>query len=592
MKKTVFSLFIISILAGFASAEDRGVKITVKTKSDAVVPLYSDYAALVIGAGDYRQGWPKLPNPPKDARDVAETLKAIGFRAENIRLITDPTNAELRDAFSRLVKENMEESRAVLVYFAGHGHTLKQADGTPLGYIVPVDAPDPDDDIVRFMEHAVSMRDIETYAQLIRARHVLMLFDSCFSGALFTVMREKPSAFIEEKIARPVRQFITAGRENESVPDRSVFKDVFIQGVKDRYADMNRDGYVTGEELGYYLQEHVVNYSKKMQHPQFGKINNPLLDKGDFVFQTALLSGDHADVPKKVKTEGPERSMAVEKDIAVRPRERVQQDGQAGEEHADRDAVGEVVLIQGGCFSMGDIFGDGESDEKPVHEVCVKDFYMGKHEVTVEEFRKFVNTTGYRTEAETGGGCFVWTGKRLEREPARSWMSPGFVQANRHPVVCVSWNDALAYTEWLSGKTGKRYRLPSEAEWEYAARGGGKKEKWPGAAHEAELAGYAWFDRNGEGTPHGVGEKKPNSLGLHDMSGNVWEYVQDWYGENYYAQSIRENPRGPVGGEFRALRGGSFLCPPASLRASERYWERPDFRSPNNGFRIAAGGDR
>jgi hypothetical protein len=111
-----------------------------------------------------------------------------------------------------------------------------------------------------------------------------MAFDSCFSGAIFQMARTKPSAYIEEKVAYPVRQFMTAGSEDETVPDKSIFKDVFIQAIQDGFADLNQDAYITGEELGGYLQEHVVNYTHKAQHPQFGKINNPKLDKDDFVF--------------------------------------------------------------------------------------------------------------------------------------------------------------------------------------------------------------------------------------------------------------------------------------------------------------------
>jgi hypothetical protein len=172
----------------------------------------------------------------------------------------------------------------VLIWYSGHGHTLEEADGTRLDYIVPTDAPDPNRDEAGFMGKAVDMRQLETVAKRIRSKHVLMVFDSCFSGAIFAMTRAVPSAYIQEKVAKPVRQFVTAGREDEEVPDRSVFKTCFIQGVGEGYADRNKDGYVTGEELGSYLQEKVVNYSNKAQHPQYGKINNPKLDKGDFIF--------------------------------------------------------------------------------------------------------------------------------------------------------------------------------------------------------------------------------------------------------------------------------------------------------------------
>ena len=264
----------------------RGQGVTVEAKqndgSTKMLPLYKDYYALVIGCGDYRSGWPSLPNPVPDAKEVAEALKQSGWRVD---LLLDPNWAGLRTALNRLITgEGRKKEQAILLWYSGHGHTLTEADGSRLGYIVPVDAPDPQTHELGFMEKSISMRQIETVARRVMAKHMLMVFDSCFSGALFTTTRARPSPFIEEKIARPVRQFITAGNENEQVPDKSVFKTVFLQGIKEGDADRNKDSYVTGQELGAYLQEKVVNYTKKAQHPQYGKINNPKLDKGDFIF--------------------------------------------------------------------------------------------------------------------------------------------------------------------------------------------------------------------------------------------------------------------------------------------------------------------
>jgi hypothetical protein len=288
MKTLGAYLFLISTAICFIAAPaftaSRGILVKTLTTAGSArqIKLYSGYHALVVGCGDYRAGWPQLPHPVADAREVAATLKQLDWEVE---LLEDPGWDRLDTALNRLITgPGRVKDKAVLFWFSGHGHTLEEADGTKLGYIVPVDAPMPAKDEIGFMRRAIDMRQIETVAKRIRSKHVLMVFDSCFSGALFTMVRAAPSHYIEEKITEPVREFITAGRENEKVPDRSVFKVVFIQGIKDGYADFNRDGYVTGEELGAYLQEKVINYSRKAQHPQFGKINNPRLDKGDFVF--------------------------------------------------------------------------------------------------------------------------------------------------------------------------------------------------------------------------------------------------------------------------------------------------------------------
>ncbi|MGD2184477.1 MAG: DUF1566 domain-containing protein [Desulfobacterales bacterium] len=294
-------LFLIAIgiylITSPAFAATRGILVKTQTSSGSPrhIKLYSGYHALVVGCGNYRAGWPRLPHPVADAREVAATLKSMDWKVE---LLEDPGWDRLDTALNRLIAgPGRSKDKALLFWFSGHGHTLEEADGTKLGYIVPVDAPLPSKDEIGFMRRAIDMRQIETVAKRIRSKHVLMIFDSCFSGALFTMVRAAPSHYIEEKIAKPVREFITAGRENEKVPDRSVFKVVFIQGIKDGYADVNRDGYVTGEELGAYLQEKVINYSRKAQHPQFGKINNPRLDKGDFVF---VLKRSQPPAPTKI----------------------------------------------------------------------------------------------------------------------------------------------------------------------------------------------------------------------------------------------------------------------------------------------------
>lgn len=261
----------------------KGIEVLVKTaQGDRPIRLYSGYYALVVGCGDYRAGWPDLPNAVQDARDVAAALKNMGWK---VKLLENPTWAKLRTALNGLITgPGRSPDMAIMVYYAGHGHTLSEVDGTKLGYIVPVDAPDPAKDEIGFMERSISMRQVETVARRIRSKHVLMAFDSCFSGAIFQTTRARPSPYIQEKAAKPVRQFITAGNENEEVPDKSVFKTVLIQGLGEGFADRNRDGYITGQELGAYLQEQVVNYSHGGQHPQYGKIMNPKLDKGDFIF--------------------------------------------------------------------------------------------------------------------------------------------------------------------------------------------------------------------------------------------------------------------------------------------------------------------
>jgi len=257
-----------------------------------------------------------------------------------------------------------------------------------------------------------------------------------------------------------------------------------------------------------------------------------------------------------------------------------------GQAFTDAATGVEFVFVKGGCYEMGDTFGDGEADEKPVHNVCVSDFYLGKYEVMVGQFKRFVNETGYRTEAEKGDGCYVWSGSKWEKDGSKSWRSPGFSQDDNQPAVCVSWNDTQAFNDWLSRKGGKSHRLPTEAEWEYAARSGGKKEKYAGTSNDFGLGDYVWYNANSGSRTHSVGGKTPNGLGLYDMTGNVWEWCQDWYREKYYTESPRDNPRGPSSGQYRVLRGGSWFHSPGSVRAADRSRVEPAYRYNSYGFRL------
>ena len=157
----------------------------------------------------------------------------------------------------------------------------------------------------------------------------------------------------------------------------------------------------------------------------------------------------------------------------------------------------EMVEIRAGCFEMGSPKGEAhrDSDERQ-HQVCVKDFEIGRHEVTRGQFRAFVEATGYRTDAEknTNEGCYLWDGKQDKLMSGMSWRDPGYPQQDDHPVACVSLYDAMAYVAWLSRETGQSYRLPTEAEWEYAARAGTTTAYWWGGQASHEYANYGTDD--------------------------------------------------------------------------------------------------
>ena len=704
-----FSLCLI-IIGGLFSQTNRGMKtITVHTKEGKAVELYKDSYALVVGNGTYTNGWNPLRGALQDVEEVAAALKKHGF---TVTLKKDLTKPNFEDAFEQFVTEGRQEDNRLLFYYAGHGYTEELANGDDLGYLVMVDTPLPEDSVINH-RRSVDMESLVTQAKRIQARHVLFVFDSCFSGTILNASRnqEQPES-ISYSVRRPVRQFITAGSANETVPDKSVFKQAFLNLIGGSARQPAPDDYITGEELGFYLKHQVPKYNKA-QHPQYGKINDPNLDQGDFVFvlpkedawtppptdlstvatltvtstpsgasvyindvqiaKTPLqgyqidtgvrrvkqvevrlslsgynnrvarltLKGGQQEVWRAGRLEkmvspiatltvtstpsgatvyvdgrqigrtplqghgidtGKQREKQVEVGLELlgykshvaqlmlkgsqsTPWEvRLEKMAQIQKTTVPSgDAPEGMVLIPAGEFQMGSK--DGNSNESPVHTVYVDAFYMDIYEVTNAQYKKFVDANpGWgkdRTPSSYRRSSYLkhWNGNSYPRDEGE------------HPVVYVSWYAAMAYAQW-AGK-----RLPTEAEWEKAARGGLARKKYPwGNSIDSSKANYG---RNVGGTTP-VGSYPPNRHGLYDMAGNVWEWCLDGYEGNFYAYSPRRNPIGgtadnivyviknfaKIGGSG-VWRGGSWFTDPQDLRVAHRYSSSLNASSNLNGFRCA-----
>lgn len=223
----------------------------------------------------------------------------------------------------------------------------------------------------------------------------------------------------------------------------------------------------------------------------------------------------------------------------------------------------EMVFVKGGTFEMGST--DGEDDEKHVHSVTLDDFYIGKYEVTQAQWRAVMGSDPPELNNKNCDQC---------------------------PVESVSWNDVQEFLKKLNEQTGKNYMLPTEAEWEYAARGGNKSKgyKYAGSNNIGKVAwhsGNCKQNKHGDkGTTHPVGKKRANKLGLYDMSGNVWEWCSDWYGSDYY-KSPANNPQGPDTRYTRVVRGGSLLLNSKECRVSNRSDYYPVNRLSDYGFRVS-----
>ena len=672
------------------------MELQVKTKNGSTIDLYHESYALIVGNGNYTNGWDTLPGAIKDVEEVATALEKNGF---NVTLKTDVTRNEFDGLFSTFVREHgRDEDNRLIFYYAGHGHTEKMATDEQLGYLVMVDAPLPAKDTKGFDKASIDMVSLVTEAKKIRARHVLYMFDSCFSGAMLNLREQVTPESITDQVKHPVRQFITAGRADEPVPDHSTFKQAFLDLLTGLDREPIPDGYITGEELGLYLKSKVPEYNPS-QHPQYGKINDPKLNKGDFVFlaggkiqwekpapeakdgrvhitsapasgklyidgaysgetphEISLSPGAHEIVVEKngyktqketvqvrvgkeinvkilleavggsiaVKSEpssanvyldgrligetpdtitdlkplrynvtvkkegykdwsktvelGSGEEVAITADlvkVAVAPKvgdtwkESVTvevrnpkseiQNPKAGDTWTEPITGMEFVWVPGGSFEMGDLFGGGDVDEKHIRTVRLDGFWLGKYEVTQGEWQKIMgNNPSY------------------------------FKNGDNYPVESVSWNDAQEFIKKLNSKHNGRYtfRLPSEAEWEYAARSGGRKENWAGTSSESSLGSYAWYDDNSGGETHPVGQKQPNGLRLYDMSGNVWEWCEDVYVSDY-SKVDTDNPIYKGSGSDRVVRGGSWYGTPMFLRASDRGSFTPAGRNDDLGFRLA-----
>lgn len=632
MKHLIIGIFLIGNLlysAGLKS-QDRGFKkVKLSTTSDVEI-LYEESHALVIGNSIYTNGWNSLEGVEDDITEVASTLRNRGFNVVEGRNFT---KTQLDSAYSDFIAKYGDKSNnRLLFYYAGHGYTVQTSYGDKLGYLVPVDAPDPELNENRFQSTSMEMAQIEIYAKRLQSKHALFVFDACFSGSIFFQTRSISDA-ISYKTTEPVRQFITSGDESEQVPDVSIFRKRFVEALSTSVADDNKDGYLTGTELGEFLQRMVVDESDGSQHPQYGKIRNPALDKGDFVFvNSSLVVSKNRIAPTlgtiaRLETEGivelrSEISgrlylddinvVEVEADSVVyldRVEQGIHRIRVEGEENwwgtvqvlpgktnsltisrysnrSENFVFMKMVQVEAGEFVMGNA--QGIPDQQPAHRVTLGDYEIGSYEVTVRQFGAFVRETSYVTDAEKYGGenLILGTKGSMKKRDGLNWSygSDGELAKDKSkPVVFVSWNDAMAFTNWMSTKYSGYFRLPTEAEWEYAARGGARRKntRFAGSEQVAEISRGNRLRKDFYKT-----RKKPNELSIYDMSGSVSEWCLDWYGKNYYRQSPSKEPLGPTAGEFKVLRGGSWFSDEVYREITYRNKTTPSLSSFSDGFRV------
>jgi sulfatase modifying factor 1 len=220
----------------------------------------------------------------------------------------------------------------------------------------------------------------------------------------------------------------------------------------------------------------------------------------------------------------------------------------------------EMITVEGGTFTMGDTEMEGNKNEQPSHQVTLKTYKIAKTETTVAQWKTFCNATG----------------RSMPEAPKWGWV-------DSNPIVYVNYGDAVAYCDWLAEILNVNYRLPTEAEWEYAARGGKQSAGYKYSGGRS-LDNAGWYDANSNKQTHLVAQKKANELGIYDMSGNVWEWCKDWYGN--YSSDAQTNPKGATSGTIRVVRGGDWFNSANYCRVASRDGIDPSPRNINYGFRV------
>jgi len=547
--------------------------------------------AFIVGIGGYdeKQLDPLGEFPRNDAIEFRDVLIESGFKKENVVLMVDdlaalpkgnvagrylPEGAKIRKELGLLLPA-LERDDSLIIALAGHGVQFK-GDNEP--YFCPLDAKLDDKSSLISLTWLYDQLKYDANTNTgCKPRQKLLLIDACRNDPASKLFRDASGgpglASVTLPQMAPLPEGVVAlfscaeGQQALQHPPlkHGIFFYHVLEGWKGQ-ADGDKDDKVTLDEVIAYTKSQTQTYARlKLAAPQTPR------QKGYFdgIWELRSL----ADKTLLTNTLGMK-----------------------------------LKLIPAGVFQMGSPKDEKDRDddegEKGPHTVRItKPFFMGVHEVTKGQFAQFVKDQNFQTEAERDGkGGFGLDSERsFAQKPEYTWRNLGFIQSDDHPVVNVSWNDAVAFCEWLSRQEGKTYRLPTEAEWEYACRGGTTTTY----QHGNDPEGLAEVGNVGDGTlkaksPNSttitardgfiytapIGKFRANAFGLYDLHGNVFEWCSDWYDGKYYGVSPGSDPQGPSGGSYRVNRGGCWLGTAGYCRSAYRGRGGPSFRSIVLGFRL------
>jgi formylglycine-generating enzyme len=537
--------------------------------------------AVVIGIGQYREEViPKVAYAVQDAQAIAGLLETqAGIPKTHIKVLTDAraTLSDLRNHLGEWLRMRVKADSTVYVYYAGHGTPNLQ---TQSGAIVPWDG-HPD-----FPAGLYPLKELEDTLSKLPTKNVVVFLDSCFSGGAGRSVIAKgarPMGLQYPVLSQGEVMVLAAatGTQISSDYDKArhgLFTHYLLAGLRGE-ADGDKDGLVTLKELFPFVRDRVANTAVE----ELNREQTPVLFPGDdrlgkretLPLAKAILGSTAPEVSATKSQTSEPKSIEVAKAYTA-----PQQTG--------RDLIGKdgtpMVLIPAGEFQMGSpgggLFGmgaEGEADEHPQHAVYLDAFYIGKLKITNSQYQTFIKATGHRAPTNC---C----------DPAKFDIWRGgipFEGTADLPVINVDWHDAFSYCAWAGG------RLPTEAEWEKAARGtDGRIYPWGNQAATRSLANFSlqeisYWDGPLSLTRVNQYDSGQSPYGVFDMAGNVWDWVQDWYSENYYQDSPSRNPMGPAKGTAKVIRGGSWRNTPDMLRSANRNKHHPSERRVYVGFRCA-----
>jgi formylglycine-generating enzyme required for sulfatase activity len=503
--------------------------------------------ALVIGNLRYESMRP-LKNTERDADSMTVVLKTLGFEVMTFK------NLDYKNMADRFQKfyESLRPGDVVIFYYSGHGIGY---DGK--NFMLPIDTRVQCINELKVYE-LLSLNTLLSYIKTKQVKNCFVFLDACRNIGLPESCDSKDGGAVQGLSFpknNPEGTYIVYATEEGSTADDDSYNKVNSLFTAELIKNLRVSGW-SHRKIIDETSKRVKQISNQRQRPE--KYEN--MDD-EFFF---LLDGE-----RRKQAPPPE------------PPKQVVQKLQNGSLRKDASYTPTLIYVEGGKFMMGSPSPTGSDIERPIHQVSLDAFWIGQYEVTVTEYMTFVNETNLHFPEWLDKN----SGYHINLDDGNYYASRGLRSSRSDlPIVGIGWNDAQAYCDWLSKKTNRKYRLPTEAEWEYAANGGNTPKDYVYAGSN-DFNEVGWVGANSNNQLHIVGSKKSNSLGLYDMSGNAWEWCADWYAP--YTNSSQHNPLNSLGDKkFKVVRGGSFGYTQDNARTTFRTPVTPTTRFEFTGFRV------